>query len=65
MPDTPTMTQQQVYDIIQNWITDPALCYDHWKDTYNWLPPHQGLAASSKWQAAGQIAAVYTGPVIT
>lgn len=31
----PTMTQQQVYDIIDRWNTPVGQCYEKWKELYN------------------------------
>lgn len=58
-----TMTQQQVYDIIDRWNTPVGQCYEKWKELYNFLPPPPPNAAT-KWAEAAQIAAVYDGPPV-
>ncbi len=58
------MTQQQVYDIVVHWVCAPEEIYAKWRQVYNWTPPN-GPSSTTVWAAAGDIAAVYTGPVIT
>lgn len=64
MPQTPTMTAQQIYDIIFGWSAVPfAEKWEHWRATYNYLPPPPTPYPADEWAMAQKMATLYTGPV--